>query len=72
MTCAFDPCAVVTRCALPGGCVVRNPRFVQPPRGELVERDRSLREDAQALNGTKAREVRDPRVLKRKRKALTR
>ena len=30
MTCAFVPCADVSSCALPGGCIPR--RFGQPPR----------------------------------------
>lgn len=68
-TCALLPCADVPICALSGGCVVRNLRFVQPR--ELVERDQSLRADAKALNGTKARAVRDPALIKRRRKALT-
>jgi hypothetical protein len=71
MTCATEGCERVERCPLVGGCVVLNPRFRVERPTEIVERDLSLREDAKALNGTKGRTVRDPRVIKRKRKALT-
>ena len=70
MTCAFTSCDVATLCALSGGCVQRRFAHVEDAQ-ELVERDRSLREDAPARNGTKARAVRDPRFIRRKRKALT-
>lgn len=33
--------------------------------------DEGLRDDAPALNGTKAKVIRDPRFIKRNRKALT-
>jgi hypothetical protein len=69
LSCAFRPCAEVLRCAFDRGCVAK--RFHVERAPELVERDRSLRADAKALNGTKARMVRDPRFIKRKRKALT-
>jgi hypothetical protein len=69
VTCAFEPCDVSTLCALSGGCVVR--RFPRVLSGDLVARDREGREDAKAFNGTKPRASRDPRFIKRRRKALT-
>jgi hypothetical protein len=69
MTCLTEPCDRVEGCVFASGCVQK--RFHVERAPELVERDRSLREDAKALNGTKGRTVRDPRVIKRKRKALT-
>jgi hypothetical protein len=64
-TCAFLPCAEVTRCCLPGGCVTQ--RFGPQP----VKAQSELRADARALNGTKpARPRRDPVWVPRKRKAL--
>ena len=69
MTCAFEPCGF--SCPLPGGCVRR--RFPdQVAAVNPLKPASDLRDDAKALNGTKAREVRDPRFIKRNRKALTR
>ena len=67
-SCAFLGCTEVLACPLPGGCVIR--RYPPSPR-QLIERDQSLKDDAKALNGTKPRAVRDPRLIQRKRKALT-
>ena len=60
MTCAFAPCAAVETCGLVGGCTQR--RF--PPAHEATL------SAAKALNGTKGRPVRDPALIKRRRKRL--
>jgi hypothetical protein len=62
-TCAFAPCEDVAQCVFESGCV--NHRFVrsQGPQEQL-------KKSAPALNGTKPRASRDPRFIKRKRKAL--
>jgi len=44
-SCAFVPCAEANGCAMVGGCVVRNPRFVQPTGAS------ELKAGAKALNG---------------------
>jgi hypothetical protein len=47
-------------------------RFPQTAKKLVEERDTDgLRDDAPALNGTKQRPSRDPRFMKRQRKALT-
>lgn len=74
-TCAFGPCRP-DECVLIGGCVLA--RFAdQQPSAMAAARQHAkeavgLRKDAPALNGTKARAVRDPVLMKRKRKAITR
>lgn len=66
MSCAFDGCGDPASCCLVGGCVPR--RFGKCPT--LSDR-LAMKTNAPALNGTKPpREVRDPRFIKRKRKAL--
>ena len=62
-SCAFYPCAEVESCGLVGGCTQR--RFKPAPVHEA-----SL-PAAKALNGTKARPVRDPARIKRRRKPIT-
>ncbi len=76
MSCAFLDCDQVLAtgtCALEGGCIVKNPAFVQlkkiRPFGDA--RDLGLRDDAPALNGTqKPHDDRHPSAKIRKRKAL--
>ena len=64
MTCAELPCDERTgECPLAGGCVVR--RFQQQAHRDM------LRDDAKALNGTKPRATRDPALIQRRRKPLT-
>jgi hypothetical protein len=65
-SCATVSCEEATACGLEGGCTRQ--RFGQ--RTPLVPPS-DLRDDARALNGTKPRAVRDPRFMKRKRKAIT-
>jgi len=63
MSCAFEDCGNPD---CPVCSTARKPqRFTR-----LVEAS-DLRDDARALNGTKPRQVRDPRFTKRKRKMLT-
>ena len=74
MSCATEPCAAVLECPLVGGCVVRNPQFVQPTRRELIahQEEEGLRDDAPALNGTKpARHDAHPSTKHKSRKELT-
>lgn len=52
-----------------GGCIQEDERFQQAER--LVEPS-DLRDNARALAGTQARATRDPRLIQRRRKALTR
>lgn len=68
-SCLTVACGHADYCALSesGGCV---PKRFGAPVAALVEPN-DLREDAKALNGTEKRQVRDPRFMKRKRKALT-
>lgn len=68
MTCAFVTCSEAETCAL-GGCIQEDERFQQAER--LVEPS-DLRDNARALAGTQARATRDPRLIQRRRKALTR
>jgi hypothetical protein len=69
VTCAFADCAEVAACCLPGGCVRQ--RFgPQPVKPRTLKEADGLREDAPALNGTKPWASRDPRFIKRRRKAL--
>lgn len=75
-TCATLPCADVDECCLEGGCIrVTHPgqqtHELAAARQHAREAE-GLRRDAPALNGTKPREVRDPVLMKRKRKAIQR
>lgn len=66
MTCAFEPCAPDT-CPLAGGCVRQRFPGHFLPKPAVSE----LKKNAPALNGTlPGRTNRDPRFIKRKRKAL--
>lgn len=70
-SCAFLPCEHVERCALraDGRCVAR--MFPQPEAKARTLKDaEGLKMNAPALNGTKGRASRDPRFIKRRRKAL--
>jgi len=79
-SCAFTPCDEAETCAMVGGCVTK--RFGKQPnrvrRGMLETNALSpkeaegLKPTSPALNGTKPREVRDPALIKRDRKAITR
>lgn len=65
MSCATEDCDQVERCCLTGGCVVRNPRFVQPTGAS------ELRASAPAENGTKpARTDAHPSTKHKNRKEL--
>lgn len=66
MSCAVDGCTD------PDCQVCSVPRRFPKESRRLVEAEqRGLRDNAPALNGTKARASRDPRFIKRNRKALT-
>ena len=66
-SCAFFSCAEVEECAMVGGCVQK--RFPAP--GQNAVTDESVKDGARKLAGTKpARTNRDPRFIKRRRKAL--
>ena len=66
MSCALLACSLVKECALVGGCV--NKRF-PPPAGPSQD---VIKQGARKLAGEKpARESRDPRFIKRRRKPLT-
>lgn len=67
MTCAFVSCLEATDCGMVDGCVSLRFAFVAPYQGPADP----VKKGAPALVGTKQRAVRDPRFLKRKRKALT-
>lgn len=62
-SCAFVGCDKAQACALVGGCV--SMRF--PATAAATERELPA---AKALNGTSPRASRDPRFIKRRRKAL--
>jgi hypothetical protein len=67
-SCTWVSCEEATDCAMVGGCITQ--RFGAQVQ-KIVEPS-ELREDAKAFNGTKpARTNRDPRFIKRNRKALT-
>lgn len=67
-TCAFLPCEQVETCALAKVCVVK--RFPQP---KVTDDSAGLKDNAPALVGTKpGRTNRDPALIQRKRKPLTR
>ena len=63
-SCALDGC-------LDPACPVCSVSRRFPVQAALIEAD-SLRRNARKLAGGKPRDVRDPRFIKRKRKALTR
>lgn len=67
MTCAFVSCLLATECGMVGGCVSLRFAFVAPYTGPTDP----IKKGAPALVGTKPRAGRDPRFIKRKRKALT-
>lgn len=77
MNCVTEPCRGGFNCPLPGGCVQM--RFPDNHSNHTVRAmmaiakriDEGLRDDAPALNGTKAKVIRDPRFIRRNRKALT-
>jgi hypothetical protein len=67
MTCAELPCDERTgECPLPGGCVVR--RFPQTQHRKAHTHDA---DGKYALAGTKPKATRDPALIQRRRKPLT-
>lgn len=67
MTCAFVSCLVANECGMVGGCVTLRFSFQPEYHGPADP----VKKGAPAEVGTKKRVVRDPRFIKRKRKALT-
>lgn len=69
-TCAFVPCAEVVSCPLPGGCVQQ--RFGAAPvrMPKTLREAEGLKASAPMEVGTQPRASRDPRFIKRRRKAL--
>lgn len=67
-TCAFVPCDQVTECCLVGGCITK--RFGKAPtrNAQLELRKNTSNPTRNGINPTRA--SRDPRFIKRKRKAL--
>lgn len=61
---AFTPCAEASSCSMPGGCV--NQRFERP----VFDVGNDLKKNAKASNDVRERKVRDPRFIKRKRRAI--
>lgn len=71
MTCAFAPCREVTTCPLVGGCLL--PRFGRHATRLVATTNSDVNDKLPALNGIlPGRTNRDPRFIKRPRKAIQR